>query len=1343
MDDLKSQLARLNKNLNTLREREAKYAGNAPLDLLNQIDDHQRAIELVKQAINGKISPEELEIELAPLIITTGDILKSAVDMGQGAQVIINQARSMADEARDQDTYEKAMLAEAVVRIASDLKELVSPFAPKPATADISHATIIMQGTLIRGGKLSTPYKALLDYKIPDAPLFYGRRTAIRELFRLLQPGTLMVIHAESGAGKSSLLQAGLASRLLVRGHLPLLVRSWNQDPALAIKRAFIPNLSKVPGLAQAPLVDFLHQVESILGSNTRLYIFLDQFEEFFTQLDPERQRHFVNQLADCLEDETLSVTWSLALRDEYFGQIATFSPCIRNPYERQYLLQPLTYEEARQVVVEPAGRAKITYEDGLVEQILHDLNPQQKTFSPAEIQLVCSALFENLEPNEKVITTSAYIELGAASGILRGHLNRVLQQNMNAREREIARCILESLVTADNHRALRTLPELVKNTQTDEETITPVLQVMVDNRLVRVSDDKTTDSGAVYELAHSYLLAEIKIDPEVQARRAAQELLAREVQSFKRYGTLLDPQKLNIIQNQRDYLVLDEDARELLRQSQSAQNRTRRNRIAMGITAFAVLLVVVVSTGRFDIRAGAVAVIIFLILTVLGGRAWLQRNQAQHARRIALARGLSAEAIHQLDTDAELSLLLALEAIDQADIVQAEDILRHVLFQTRPCQILDTQSEGVLAATWTPSGQGVALGLKSGDIQLWNTETNSLQTLLAGHTEAVRCLQFSPDGALLASASALTNPLDFFSPDDGSRGAVHLWDVNSGQLHGILEGHSRGVFSLTWSPDGARLATASADGSVKLWDIKTLKETATLEKHTGKVRAVAWHPHRQLLASTGGEGEIFIWDLETLTLEQALTGHRGEVFDVAWSPNGCRLASAGKDGTVRTWDIVNGSVLDVLVGHQSFVRSVRWHPDSRQLASAAMGNNKIILWDTDTGQAIISLTGHIDWIRSLAWNGAGDRLVSASDDATARIWQVQVTPGVTVAAGHTDELNEVDWQPQGQMLATAAKDGTARVWDAGTGQCQAILTGHSGWVWDIAWRPDGLQLATTSNDGTVRLWNLPPTLAGGESKAVNITNPTNIFSAGKTTIFGISWSPDQQTLASAGGDKTIRLWDLQTGSQRQILVGHEGGVLDVDFSPDGTRLASSSADRTIILWDLATGKPSLTLTGHTNFVWEVAFSHNGQYLASAAGDSTARIWDVATGEMVARFKHARPVASVAWNHSSTRLASTSDDGVVYLWDVTSKNLAGTLTGHGGGVWGAAWSPDDTKLATAAADGLLRVFYTDFKQVLTLAREYKRRELTPAEREQFMGEPAFGETAGQKKASFFEGLMFR
>ncbi|MBC1298475.1 DUF2610 domain-containing protein, partial [Nostoc sp. UCD122] len=489
----------------------------------------------------------------------------------QNISAFVERAQTAIEEARDRHAFEAEHLARGVTAFAERLKSI--------AIANVNK-------------DVCSPYKGLLSYNLNDAELFFGRKRAISEMLQCLQRGRLTVLQAESGSGKSSLLQAGIAPRLIAAGHLPVNLRSYNTPPSLKIKQAFLPNLALTPNLAESSLREFLHQVTGVLGQSATLYLLLDQFEEFFTLLKEESDRiTFINDLADCLEDDSLNVRWVLALRSEFFGNLANFRPRIKNPFDNDYRLNRLTLAEAEAVIVEPAIQQGVSFELSLVDQLLADLKGQDNEITPPQIQLVCSSLYQVFIEQQAVnphvslsITQQMYEEEGRAEGILRGHLNQVLERTLPTKhERELARQLLIALVSSERHRIRRTrsnLAAMLANYIITVDSLDNLLAQLVESRLINVEKDKETDEAS-YELAHDYLLDEIDIDPEVQAQKAAQELLNQEVEAFKRFSTLLNEDKYNIINSQREFLTLDETAEDLLCQSQNFWERETREKEA------------------------------------------------------------------------------------------------------------------------------------------------------------------------------------------------------------------------------------------------------------------------------------------------------------------------------------------------------------------------------------------------------------------------------------------------------------------------------------------------------------------------------------------------------------------------------------------------------------------------------------------------------------------------------------------------------------------------------------------------------------------------------------------
>jgi WD40 repeat protein len=354
------------------------------------------------------------------------------------------------------------------------------------------------------------------------------------------------------------------------------------------------------------------------------------------------------------------------------------------------------------------------------------------------------------------------------------------------------------------------------------------------------------------------------------------------------------------------------------------------------------------------------------------------------------------------------------------------------------------------------PGGETKWIG---GDVTVWDVQS-TLETLtLKGHSAEVTSLCFSPDGNRLISGAI----------DHLGTSVAKVWDVQSGQETLTFEekGHPDGINlqpeyirSVCFSPDGMHIASTGRWSTVKLWDLEKRQEVVSLEKvpwpavdPNPRVRSVsgAFSPDGKRLAS----GRT-VWDVQTGRVTLSLPDPGGGDSGICWSPDGCLIAAPsipkyGDSYHVTIWNAQSGKVIRTLKGHIMSVTSVCFSPDGKRLASAGEGglerdrvHGEVWVWDVQTGQILYTLREQPDRDKSERFH----------------------------TAGHTDRVNSVGFSPDGQRIASAGEDGTIRIWDAQKGRPILSLKDHRGPVTCLCFSPDGSRLASASKDRTIKIWD-------------------------------------------------------------------------------------------------------------------------------------------------------------------------------------------------------------------------------------------------------------------------------
>ena len=628
----------------------------------------------------------------------------------------------------------------------------------------------------------------------------------------------------------------------------------------------------------------------------------------------------------------------------------------------------------------------------------------------------------------------------------------------------------------------------------------------------------------------------------------------------------------------------------------------------------------------------GLVVVLALAALVAAGLTAFAfdQSSNSKHQTKIATARQLAAASTANLDADPELSILLALRAVETSPggthqpLPEAVDALHQAIATSRV--VTTIRSQETTSVALSPDGTRLITAGSGTDrnAHVWDARTGRLLQVLRGAATSVHYVAYSPDGSLVAAA--------------GEDGTTQVWSARTGQHLGVLRDPGTGgaAPTIAFSPDGARLATADAVGRIRVWDVLDRHRLIRTIRIPYALCGIAWSPDGNQVGA-GECGASFTpraraWDIRTGKRTFATAAQTDAVLAIAFSPDSRHIATGGIDGVVRIWEEATGHLVRELTGHTGAVLTLSYSPNGQTIASGST-DATARLWDAASGARLLTLHGHTAEIESISFTPAARRLATGSADGTARIWDVSAEgarDALTLVSHAPRGVSSIDYSPDGtRIIATAdgrTTSASTLVWSTRTGKLlsstplppdEGIPAGYS---------PDGRMHAHTatasSADGV--LTAIAETGSNGASNGVvDLREATSgdlvaALPGGHGGVQSIEFGDRDRLAATGYGDGTAIVWDVRSGRPLHTFAAHAGLVDSVAFNQGATILATAGDDTTVKLWHLRSGRLALTLHGHTAAVTDLAFSPNGRRLATASRDGTVRVYVLPVDELMA-----------------------------------------------------------------------------------------------------------------------------
>lgn len=1049
-----------------------------------------------------------------------------------------------------------------------------------------------------KGEDDAPPYLGLTAFGAGDAERFFGREELVDELTARVRRQPVVGVFGPSGSGKSSLIHAGVLPRLTDWTVLTATPTTWRGG--------------------QADLV------------------VIDQFEELFTHFDSAVDREaFVTALLD--GDHRLV----LAVRADFLGHCATLPALVEALRDAQVLVGPMTDDELRAAVEQPAVRAGLKVQPEMLAAAMADVRGQS-----GALPLLSHALLETWRRRERGrLTLDGYRASGGVTGAVAATAESTYAE-LSARGQAVARAVLLRLVqTHDDVNDLRRRAPLDEVLAAGRPADTAhVVNVLANARLIVVAD-------GVVELAHEALVRawprlrqwidddreSLRLHHDFTTTAAAWQSSGRDAGLLYRGARLAAMRELA---GRVDWAVSSNDLeREFLQAAVDAESASREevHRQARRL--------------RTLVKALAALTVACLAVTSV---AVVQRRTAVRERQVAESRQIAVQAQDLSASWPDDAGLLAVEAYRMSPTAEARGALLSTAAYKPARTVLKDHRGPVRAVAFSADSSLFATAGDDHAVLLRTTSSVDAPVTLSQHNGAVRALAFQPGGTVLVSA--------------GDDRRIVLWDTRTHLPLRTITVES-GVRALVFTADGKTAAVATADGAVTLWRTDEWTRTDTVVHALGAVNALAVSDNGSVLAVAGEKGTLVVEN----GVPRTFTDHDAAVRTVALSHDGRTLASGGDDHQVVLRVLATGEKSG-LRRHVGAVRSVQFDASGTKVVSTS-DDGSIRWWTVPDGGWMTGLITRTHPFFAAALSPDGGWFAAGGDESVS-LWNLPLPP----LTGHTSPPDGIALSPDSSVLATGGRDRLILLWDRSGRQIGRIDAPAQ--VTALAFRPDGLLLAADvrgvltlwQTDGkVVRTWeghrgaitslvlSGDRAVTGGKDAAVVVWDlrsdqPGHALPAGHSgPVNTVAFIGDE--VASGGADGRVLRW---SGDQVRVVRESGPAVKSIAAVPGSNLLVVGDAGGEVALWD-TNGKARTLVTGR-GAVGAVAVSRDGTTVAAAANDSLITLWQVADGAQVATLTgHTGPVNAVLFDADGD-LTSSGPDPRVIRWELDPERVIARLS---------------------------------------------------------------------------------